>query len=735
MLGQIHINEFQSSNQTGIQDEDGDFEDWIEIHNSSANTISLGNWFISDNDRNIRKWQLPPNVSIPPGGFLLIWASGKNRQQSLHTNFKISSSGEPLLLSNADGNLIDRIDAIQLSPDQSFGRVPDGGGLLERFHTPTPGTSNLIDGVAPIAVNLIFSHEDGYYDDPFSLQIHASNVAEIRYTLDGSDPDTSGTTYTQPIEVTSRIGDPNTISEIRSGVDHHWLPPLGEVPKIVVIRAKPYANNKPCGEEIWGSWWTGHHNPQNLKNEIVSLQTHPFYFFNYHHGIYIPGVDWDSLQTENSWRRGRENEVPALVSYFDSTGVKQIHQAAGARVHGGATRRAGQKTLRLYARNEYGNDLFNYPFFPERDHADYRRLLLQTTYGDFAKSIMKDELTTRIVNPLGLEVLNFKPVLVFLNGEYWALHFLKERRDEHYLSGLSGVPSEHIDFLNNNQRVAHGSADHYAQTLAFIDNSDPEEPELLSKIDERIDVNNYIDYQICQIFFANSDWPDNNIDYWRPDTIGGRWRWIFYDLDASMRLYELDNLSWYFNEFDPLVEEQQWPRHLLRSMMRIPEFKNRFLVRFEELMAGPLSTENMMREIEKLKNEIEPFVSDYIYRWRIPRSKTEWEDNISILTTFAMRRPAFMKQLLNENLGSSLSAYPNPTKDFINIRKRIGSFHEQDIQEVFIQDLQGKKLPFKHQFIEGELQLEVSSLPAGSYILRITMNNRYHSIPVVVVKP
>ncbi len=188
MLGQIHINEFQSSNQTGIQDEDGDFEDWIEIHNSSANTISLGNWFISDNDRNIRKWQLPPNASIPPGGFLLIWASGKNRQQSLHTNFKISSSGEPLLLSNADGNLIDRIDAIQLSPDQSFGRVPDGGGLLERFHTPTPGTSNLIDGVAPIAVNLIFSHEDGYYDDPFSLQIHASNVAEIRYTLDGSDP-------------------------------------------------------------------------------------------------------------------------------------------------------------------------------------------------------------------------------------------------------------------------------------------------------------------------------------------------------------------------------------------------------------------------------------------------------------------------------------------------------------------------------------------------------------------
>jgi hypothetical protein len=730
---QIHINEFLASNQSGITDEDGDFEDWIEIYNSHSIPISLSNWYISDNDNDRRKWQFPANLIIQPGEFLLVWASGKDRQSSLHTNFRISSSGEPIILSNADGNIIDRIPPAVLQPDQSFGRVPDGGAVLETFHTPTPGSSNLINGQAPIAVSLLFSHPSGFYPDTFSLEIHSTRPAEIRYTLDGSDPDSAGVVYQMPISVTDRVGDTNTISNIRAGVDHHWLPPKGEVAKIVVVRAKAYQNGHSVGAEIWGSWWTGHHNPDNVSIPIISLLVNPDDFFDYERGIYIPGIDWDSLGRENSWRRGREHEVPVRFTYFDENGDQQLSQGAGARIHGGATRRAGQKTLRLYARSEYGDNTFNYPFFSERDHSNYRRLLLQTTYGDFAKSIMKDELTTRLIYPLGIEVLHFRPVLVFLNGEYWALHFLKERRDNHYLSAISGVDADSINHLRFQYDVVSGSADDYVQMLAFIENEDPEREGLLDEINEMMDVQNYIDYMVCQIFLANTDWPHNNIDFWKPDTLGARWRWIFYDLDASMRLYELDNLSTYFEDFDPLKEENAWPRHFLRLMLKIPEFKDRFRNRFYSLMETTLSSENMLQEISKLRAEIQPYANDYIYRWRIPRSTTEWEDNISILNSFASRRPAFMKDLLKRSLGTPFHLYPNPAHDEVYLEERNGNI--EGFRDLFIFDLMGRALSVPYVFENGRIKFDVSNLPSGTYQVKILRSNVYSTLPLIVVRP
>jgi hypothetical protein len=718
--GQIHLNEILSSNQTGITDSDGDHEDWIEIYNSSSIDISLGGWYLSDRDNNPRMWKFPDTLTLKSKDFLLVWASGKDRRDhaELHTNFSISREGEAILLSNSDGNLIDRLPPVALNPDRSYGRSPDGTGNPVTFFIPTPGGSNKINGQAPVAVNLSFNTPEGYQPNPFTLLINADANTDIFYTTDGSLPTPSSIHYTDGIYINDRKGTPNTIANIRSGVGHFWEPPRGEVPKVFAIRAQPFRNGMACGEEITGTYWTGHHNPEIHNIPIVSLITDPNHLFNYREGMYIPGIDWDSLNIENAYRRGRETEKLAVFTYFDEEGSSQINQVAGIRINGGITRRAGQKSLRLYARNEYGSNTFDYPFFPERKNHHYRRLLLNTLMGDWTFTLFKDELAATIVKDLGFEYQAFKPVLVFINGEYWALHFLKERRDEHYLSALSGIPEDQIDHLANYNEVQHGSLSHFQEMMKVLNDKGLDGNTRLDSLKTYMDMKNFIDYNIAQIFLANNDWPQLNNEYWRPDTSGGRWRWIFQDLDASMRTYNRDNFTHYTKPHDPLSELEEWSTHILRTLLQIPEFNRVFRARFYELIQTIFSTENMLKEIKKMKRKIEPHVSDYVYRWQIPRSVYEWEENLTILENFAHKRPAEMLAILKSALGSPFNIFPNPGHDELHIR-HTGQTSIPPVIQVF--DVLGREIDFRNMQTGDfpELKYNTSGLKPGVYLIRI----------------
>lgn len=725
--GQIYINEFLASNQNGIVDFQGDHEDWIEIYNASNIPISLGGWYLSDRTSDLNLWKLPDTLTIAPNGFIMVWASGKDTVvgSELHSNFRISREGEPLYLSNSDGNLIDQVPPVVLDPDMSYGRIPDGGNDWHVFYLPTPGKSNLSKEISPVARRLSFSHPQGHHPKAFDLSIIAddSNVA-IYYTLDGRPPDTNTTRYNGSIRIDDRAGVANDISEIRSGVGDFWEPPQGEVPKIFAIRAKPYCNGIPCGREINGSFWTGHHHPMDMHIPIVSVIIDPYYMFDDEEGMYVPGLDFENTGFDNSYRRGREYERPASFTYFDSVGQVGVHQQVGVRINGGITRRAGQKSLRLYARSAYGPNNFNYPFFADRPHSNYRRILLNTPMGDWTKTVFKDELTTNIVKPLGLDFQAFRPVLVFLNGEYWALHFLKERRDRHFLSALSGVDESDIERLTNNMRINEGSRDHFQEMLNVLNQTPKDDPTYVDKIATYIDLTNFIDYHIAQIYLANYDWPHNNHEYWRPNTPDGKWRWIFYDLDAAMRTYWEDNFTHYtqpFNEtgIDP---DREWATHILRSLLENKDFKKQFQDRFFTLMQTTFSAENLLSEIDKITKEIAPFIPDYTKRWQIPRSTYEWRENISILENFAVKRPGEMMRILKQTLGNPFDIYPNPgTNIHLSFQKTID---EADVQSLSFTDMNGRTTtPIYHVFGKN-ITPDVSNLSAGQYVIQLNYNGQ-----------
>lgn len=143
----LFINEFMASNSSIVADEYGDYDDWIEIYNKGDSTVSLGGMYLTDNLGTPNKWKIP-DTTIPAGGFLMFWADTETAEGKLHTNFKLSASGEEIGLfdTDANGNLpIDSIFFGAQLKDTSYGRFPDGNDTWQFFYNPTPNDTNLIE--------------------------------------------------------------------------------------------------------------------------------------------------------------------------------------------------------------------------------------------------------------------------------------------------------------------------------------------------------------------------------------------------------------------------------------------------------------------------------------------------------------------------------------------------------------------------------------------------------------
>jgi hypothetical protein len=126
--GDLVINEIMASNSVTVADASGEFEDWIELYNNTSNYLSLSNLYLSDSYTNPLKWAFPENATIAPNDFLVIWADNDTLESGIHSNFKLSSTGERLILSYANGNVLDSITFGAQISDFSFLRCPNGAG-------------------------------------------------------------------------------------------------------------------------------------------------------------------------------------------------------------------------------------------------------------------------------------------------------------------------------------------------------------------------------------------------------------------------------------------------------------------------------------------------------------------------------------------------------------------------------------------------------------------------------
>lgn len=141
-VGNLVINEFMASNNTTQADQDGEFDDWIELYNNGSTSIDLDGYFLSDDATDLVQWAFPAGTTIGPDGYIVVWADNDLSQAGLHANFKLSSAAETIYLVNASGNIVDEISYVAQTSDISFGRYPNGTGNFQTMN-PTFNAENM----------------------------------------------------------------------------------------------------------------------------------------------------------------------------------------------------------------------------------------------------------------------------------------------------------------------------------------------------------------------------------------------------------------------------------------------------------------------------------------------------------------------------------------------------------------------------------------------------------------
>ncbi len=535
----------------------------------------------------------PGSPSHPPG---LLFPDAV-----LHADFKIDAAGEDLVLTDAAGVTVDQLNASPMKVDYSRGRL---AGQVVYFELPTPGAPNTTPGFPAFSDPVTMSPEGGWSAGPVQVTLGHPAGAPIHYTFDSREPTTSDPLYTAPLTVAGPIR---------------------------VLRARAFESGKWPSDIATATFAQGVSAPV----PVFSLVTDPPNLWDPATGIYV-----GNIFSGNFWQ---DWERPVHVEMFLPDGSVPLRFDAGMKIHGGFSRTFPQKSLRILARDGYGLGRIDYPFFGAEGPQSFRRFVLRNTGNDFLEGQMRDGTVHRIVQGLDLDIMRFTPALVLLNGAYWGMQNIRERQDRYYLEEHHGVDPDQLDILELNKEVVQGDNLHYLALTGFVSNNDLAVEANYRWVQDQMETDNFATYSAVQIYIANTDWPGNNIKYWRPRTPDGRWRWLLYDTDFGLGLQRPpshNTLNWATDPnggfFNPA-----WSTLLLRKLLDNDEFRRDFINRYADLMNTRFDPAAALPVAYATMLQIQPLVPLHMQRWS--GSVQNWQRNLLQIRDFLEQRPAYAR--------------------------------------------------------------------------------------------
>ncbi len=620
----IFINEFMASNATTIYSSDyHEFSDWIELYNGSDTIINVGGFYLTDDLQEPFKWQIPVDTKVRPGWAILFWADGRN--EGRHTNFNLDKNGEAIGLYTAEGQLVDSVHYAEQLTDISYGRYPDGSDSWFFFDVPTPVASNSSSGYNGRCPAPNFDPEQGFYQKSLSIKLKTNHVDEtIVYTRDGSVPDEHSAVYSEPI----------------------WID------QTTVIRARTIKKDYLPSKVVTQTFFID----ETTTLPIVSVATNPANLWDDETGIYVEGTngitDYCSKEPKN-WNQPWEK--PVSMEFYETDRTQGFVIDAGMQIGGGCTRLYPQKTLAFYARSEYGFSKIEYPVFADKSIDSYNNLILRNGGQDWWRAIIRDGMVhTLVKDMMDIDWQAYKPAVLYLNGYYWGIHGIREKHNEHYLESNYGIDPDAVDILTGNAMVKEGSADNYVNMLDFIETHDMKSQENYKWVAARMDINEYLNYVITEIYAGNIDWPGGNIKYWRPHGENHKWRWILYDVDLSFGAhsrgqYDSNTLANATAESQSYYANPPWSTFLLRRLLENDIFRNRFIQKFASHLNITFEPERVLEIIDSLKTIIEAEIPRHTQKWEESTSFNDgWSYHLRVMKEFASKRPEFMIDHLKE---------------------------------------------------------------------------------------
>ncbi len=600
---QLVINELMQSNVECLFDNPTkEFPDsWVELYNPTDAPIDLGAYKIGTKDKADKAWQLP-SQEVPAEGHVVILCDKEGIEGSLHTDFRLESGKDGNLYLFKNGAIVDQLVkmAKMPAPDVAYGRAKNGqatdnGDTWGYELNPTPGEPN--SGGVVAASQILgapgFSELGRVGNATVNLELilpdGAPNGAVIRYTTDGSEPTTQSTKYTKSIRI-------NKTTVIRAKVFcDGWLSPVSTAQSYIF-------------------------HPRTMTVPIISILTKKQYIDDKTIGIYPNNTGKDN---KVDWRR------PINIEMFTSESSESvINQLGETRIQGGQSRANALKSMAIYTNKRFEPDKkrFSYQFFPDQKTGitEFKSFSLRDGGNDFGDLYFRDLIIQRTMGEnTDLDWQAGHTAVLYINGEYKGMLNIRERSNaDNIYSNYNGL--EDIDMIEIGHEKKNG-LDQYIEELkegtmeenynafkAFYS----EEGHTLAEYENWMDVSEYLNIMIMNLFYGNIDFPGNNIVFWRPnkkDTKSGlpkRWRFIAKDTDFGLGLYgrkpDYNTIEMLYNpSYDT---ENNWAftepaTRLIKHMLADPDILNLFIDKSCVYMGDFMNASGTGKMIDKIKDE------------------------------------------------------------------------------------------------------------------------------------
>ena len=647
---ELVLNEILTSSVSGLVDEFGEESDWIEIWNRGGSAVNLGGWSLSDDDNVPGKWIFPPAV-LGAGEYLVVFATGRDIKNPspgnrFHTNFKLSNFGEHVGFYSPDSPREPALGVFGEFPEQrndiSYGL--DSSGNLRYFSTPTPGAANGESDITDVVAPVHFSVQRGYFDAPFTLHLTTETPgATIYYTTDSSVPtQESGIPYLAPLTIDSSTllravaFRPNYLPSLPG--THSFLFNLSEA-----FRSLPIISIVTDTNHIYGP--TG----------IIGIKG----------GSGPPNDEWVSggegtyhnpQASLNTRDGGKAWERPTSVEWLEGDGGGfQID--CGIRVHGSNWTRprytaTDKFAFKIYMKGDYGPSRLEFPWFPESVDTSLDEVVLRDGHNDGVNPFIIDELMRRLHADMGQVashgtfgnmLLNGVPMIQA--GQPQNFYFNPVNRvKEGFLQAWHGgglswdIIGPFGDSQGNGDRVAWNAMEGFMRGNNF--DSDANYQAAM----EMLDMVNFVDYLLVNVYGATWDWPHNNWRAARERVPEGIWR--FYVWDAEGAFYTQGRTHTYNNFVDTeqgLADTEEIAT-FYQKLRAHPEFRLLWADRVQKhfFNGGALMQSNVVRRY----NEMNVLLRGVLPNMDL-RIRDTWAPN---------RQPVIFAQFQDQGLVAPLTA-------------------------------------------------------------------------------
>lgn len=619
LQAQVVINEYSCSNMTGPTDAFGQREDWVELYNTTGAAIDLTGYYLSDDDGDPMKWQIPSG-NIAANGYKMVFCSGRGvvSGTQYHPNFNLKQTeNEWIVLTSPGGTTVDFIQITQPTKENhSWARTTNGAATWTLCTTPTPNAANA-GGVAYYYPTPVMSVPQGFYPGAQSVTITCSDPsATIRYTTNGSEPTAASTAYTVPININATT----------------------------VLRAKAFG--------------TG-------QSSFCASNT---YFINVDHTMPVLSIAgqqvYDLVANGNGWG----TNYKGFFEYFEEDNTFISEGEGDYNKHGNDSWAYDQRGFDFIMRDQFGyNDDVEHQIFPETPRDEFQRLILKPAANDNASfepggAHIRDAFVHTLSQKADLKMdeRTWKPCIVYLNGQYWGVYEVREKVDDHDFTKYYADQDEyHLQYLKTWGSTWSEYGGGQAQTdwnnlRTFIASNNMGVAANFENVDTTLNWESLVDYFVLNSYVVTMDWLNWNTAWWRGTDPAGdkkRWRYTLWDMDATFGHYiNYTGVPDPSANADPCNVENlpnpggQGHTDILEKLIdENPMVEQYYIARYADLVNTYLSCDYMTFLLDSMINEIDPEMPGQIAKWG-GISYGGWQGNVNALEAFINQRCAAIQQ-------------------------------------------------------------------------------------------